>query len=487
MLQFVYDLIVIGDDLSSHVAAAYASQQGLKTLLVSETGLGGLQLVGDFIFNLDPTPITGLGPQQQGRAIFSEIGIELPEVESPPVNPAYQVILPEHRIDFFHDANLLFAELAREFPECDEAIQDFYAIAQTTSSVLQQWMTMHPGIQPRSLSDYAAYLRIYPHVFRYKYGVVKFDKILSQNPALEKVWEAQHALLSFNQCDMFSFGSALQYCAPLRGVSFFPQGKQFLFNELIKKIESCQGLYLSRHDVLSISKGKTIDVEMKSKDGTVSKASGTHLIISTKSAQSAGLSDKPLNLSDQMRPAKINYYPFSLFLGIAGKCLPEKMAPHVAVVTDIGQDLFNENLIILETGLPEQEHRVDHFKTSLTATIFLSPDPDNWTWDTLKKKSGAILDRLEFFLPFLKDHIELNHVDQSIDISLAYRSVVTPKYELRNAFFTSFASKPCKTRFDNIFLTGASLLLDAGFDAEILSGKRTAMEVIKKRKTVHDA
>ena len=62
----MYDLIVIGDDLSSHVSAAYASQNGLNTLLIAESGLGGLQLIGDFVFNIDPTPLTGLGAGSTG-------------------------------------------------------------------------------------------------------------------------------------------------------------------------------------------------------------------------------------------------------------------------------------------------------------------------------------------------------------------------------------------------------------------------------------
>jgi hypothetical protein len=33
-----------------------------------------------------------------------------------------------------------------------------------------------------------------------------------------------------------------------------------------------------------------------------------------------------------------------------------------------------------------------------------------------------------------------------------------------------------------VFLTGASLLTDAGFDAEILSGKNAAFSVMGKRK-----
>ena len=85
-------------------------------------------------------------------------------------------------------------------------------------------------------------------------------------------------------------------------------------------------------------------------------------------------------------------------------------------------------------------------------------------------------------LPFLKENIELFDIDKSIDISLEYRKVLSPKYKVRNAFFTSFAAKSNKTRFDNVFLTGASLLSDAGFDAEIISGKNAVLQVMKKRK-----
>ncbi len=153
-------------------------------------------------------------------------------------------------------------------------ISDYYNAAIDASSVFQDWMTEHPQIQPQSLKEYFSYLKIFPHIFRYKFGAVKFDKILSQDASLEKVWEAQQALLSFNNDDLFSFASAFQYCAPLRGVSYFPQGKQFLFNALIEKIESNKGLYLNNYQISSITRNKMIDLEIKAPDGTTSKVSG---------------------------------------------------------------------------------------------------------------------------------------------------------------------------------------------------------------------
>jgi hypothetical protein len=480
----MYDLIVIGDDLSSHVSAAYASQNGIHTLLIAEGGLGGLQLIGDFVFNIDPTPLSGLGPDQRGFSVLSELGIAIPETYATSINPAFQVILPEHRIDFYNEPVSLISELAREFPEFDTDISDYYNMAVDASSVFHDWLSEHPQIQPQNLREYFSYLKILPHIIRYKFGAVKFDKILSQNESLEKVWEAQQALLSFNNDDLFSFASAFQYCAPLRGVSYFQQGKQFLFNALIEKIESSKGLYLNNYQISSITRNKMIDLEIKAQDGTTSKVSGQNLIISTKSDRLALLqgNHKYINFSDWLRPAKIAYYPFTIFLGIAEKCLPQQIARHIAVVTDTNKDIHDNNLIILETSLPEKDKNPVQAKTALTATVYLPDIEENWTWDALKGEAGSILERLEVFLPFLKDNVELSNIDKSIDISLDYRKVLSPKYKVRNAFFTSFAAKSNKTRFNNIFLTGASLLTDAGFDAEIISGKNAALHVIKKRK-----
>lgn len=480
----MYDLIIIGDDLSSHASAAFAGHHGLHTLLIAENGLGGLQLLDDFVFNIDPTPITGMGLGQPGLSILSELGITLPETDfSASLNPAFQVILPDHRIDFYTAAASLTAELAREFPEMDSDIGDFYHAAIDASSVFQRWITEHPHIQPQTFKEYISYLKIFPHIFRYKFSAAKFDKILSQNPSLEKVWEAQHALLSFNNDDLFSFASSYQYCAPFRGISYFPQGKQFLFNAFIQKLESNKGLYLNHYRVLSMTGRNPIELTIQAPNGESSQVSGRNLIISTKSDSLSLLKtgNKSVNISDWFRPAKIAYYPFTIYLGVAGKCLPQQVARYVAVVTDVVKDIYDSNLIILETGLPESNLPFRQAKVSLTATVFRESGEENWTPEALKLEAHSVLLRLEEFLPFLKENIELDNLDQSINISLAYRKVASPKYKIRNALLTSFAAKSNRTRFGNIFLTGTSLLTDAGFDAEMLSGKNAVLQVLNRR------
>jgi hypothetical protein len=122
----------------------------------------------------------------------------------------------------------------------------------------------------------------------------------------------------------------------------------------------------------------------------------------------------------------------------------------------------------------------------LTVTVFLPADEANWEIEVLKRKADEVMSRLEIFLPFLEENIVYYDLDQSIDLSIACRKLVTPKYHVKNNLFTSFSAKSNKTRYRHIYLTGASLMADAGFDAEILSGKNAAWQVLNAMELRHE-
>ena len=119
---------------------------------------------------------------------------------------------------------------------------------------------------------------------------------------LKKLWKRNR--LSFKTKNKDSIFSHFQYSAPLRGVYYFSQGKQVLFNSLIKKIESTNGLYLNNCEVLSIKKGKLIEVTVMDKNGVASKIEADNLIVSTKWQNMHLLIErkKKINLGDFIRP-----------------------------------------------------------------------------------------------------------------------------------------------------------------------------------------
>jgi phytoene dehydrogenase-like protein len=476
----IYDVIVIGDDLSSHVAAAVAAGYGLSTALIAESGLGDTFINGDFVFNIDPTPITGMGTNQTLLALLAELDIEPIERKGLLLNPAYQIILPDHRVDFFSDKESLVKEITREFPQLELEINRFYDSTLKYSAVFSQWLRKHPFVQLKSIRDFGNYLKIIKSLIGHKLKTKKLNRILLKNPSLQKIWEAQHALLSFKADNQYSFSSSFLYSAPLRGIFYFSQGKQLIFNSLIKKIESSGGLYLSKCKISAIDKGRLISVNVTGKYGVISEISAKKMIVSSKWNGMTILTGrkKKINVVNWIRPVKIAYYPFTIHLGIPKKCLPEKTACHIAIVSDVNRDIHDNNLIILQLNTPQQNDGTSKDKIPMTATVFLPNIDEVWTRENLKAQSESIIDRIEFFLPFLKENIELFDIDKSIDIYNECRQIVNPKYQLRNSFFTGFAAKNNKTRFSNIYLSGASLLTDAGFEGEIISGINAASKVI---------
>lgn len=479
----MHDLIVIGDDLSSHVAAAVAAGYGLDTALVAERGTGGLCLFGDFAFNIDPTPLSGFGADQTCLSLLAELDIEPIEREGTLLNPAYQIILPEHRIDFFNEKEALINEMVREFPEHSREINDFYESAEKKCKIFNEWLRFHPFIQPLNIKDYFNYFKMIPHFVTHQVEKVKFKRLLAGNASLNKVFEAQEALLFSTTGNKNIFSSSFQYCAPLRGIYYFREGKQILFNSLIKKLESKNGLYLSGCEVSNIKRGSSIQIEILDKAGNSSVMSGKNLIVSTKweSMHLLLAGKKKINFEGWIRPVTISHLPFTIHLGCNRQCIPEKMGRHLAVISDVEKHIFDNNLIILESNIPGEEATPADNKVSLTATVFLPDRPDAWSQENLALQATSIIDRLEFFLPFLKENIDFFDLEKSIEISKMSHGVFNPKYRMRNSFITGLLARTNKTGFKNVYLTGASLLTDAGFEGEIISGINAASRVIIKK------
>lgn len=478
----MHDVIVIGDDLSSHVAAAACANCGLNTALIAECGLGGLFLVDDYAFNIDPLPLSGFGYNQKCFLIFEELGIQDIQKEALLLNPAYQIILPEHRIDFFSEKEALLNELSREFPDQSGEISNFYESAIELSAIFGKWLDSHPTIRPRRPKDFLEYVKLLPNFIKHKIEINKLKNSLKNDAALNKVFEAQEILLSFTANSLKYFSSHYQNCTPLRGVFSFRQGKQFLFNSLINKLETKGGFYLPGCKVNNIKIGKTIEFEIIGRDKDQYKLSSKFLIVSTKwrGLDNLSASKKFLNLESRLNPVRITYLPFSIHLGCKARCFPEKMARHLAVVPEVDKKLLDSNLIILESNIAPDENASASDKTALTVTTFLPSRSELWSKNNLSIVSSSVIERLEYFLPFLKDNIDYFDLEKSISISEMSHSVIVPRYHISNFFFRGFAARSISSRFKNIFFTGASLLSDAGYEGEIISGINSAARILEK-------
>jgi len=206
------------------------------------------------------------------------------------------------------------------------------------------------------------------------------------------------------------------------------------------------------------------------------------MIVSTKWQSRHLLTDKKkyLSLEDRIRPTKISHLPLTIHLSVRPGCIPEKMARHVVVVNDLKRDVQDDNLMILYSGT-ENDKDLTQKQIPLSVTSFFPSAPSFWLQDVLMQKAEQMITRLECFLPFLKENIEFIDIEASIEFSKRQQQIINPQYQLRRSWLTGFAAKDNRTRFKDLYLTGASLLLDIGLDGEIMSGMNAVDRLLQKK------
>ena len=138
----MYDTIIIGRDLSSLIAALAASRHGLKTLLITEGNRDTEHRDAGYAFPIDATPLSGFGGEQTVHRLLGELHLSLTEAPKMLLmDPAFQVILPGHRIDLFHKQNQLINEMIREFPMHEQEIKRVYHAVLKGSTLIERWIS----------------------------------------------------------------------------------------------------------------------------------------------------------------------------------------------------------------------------------------------------------------------------------------------------------------------------------------------------------
>jgi phytoene dehydrogenase-like protein len=96
------------------------------------------------------------------------------------------------------------------------------------------------------------------------------------------------------------------------------------------------------------------------------------------------------------------------------------------------------------------------------------------------------VERVETFLPFLRENIDHINIGKSIERSRKYQEAVNQKYIMRADPILGIAALPNRTPMRNVFLTGGMLLASLGFEGEIVSGINAINLLIAKKERNDD-
>ncbi|MEA1935955.1 MAG: hypothetical protein U9M96_03925 [Thermodesulfobacteriota bacterium] len=478
----MYDTIVVGSDLSSLVAALLSSRYGKKTILLSEGDIPHFYSESDYTFNIDPFPWTGFGPKQVFLQLFSEL--EIPFIDKFTIlqlNPALQIILPEHRIDLYSEKDSLLSEMEREFSGDVKKISDLYTVVSKNSELIDGLVKENPCIRPRTIKEFLRFLGNIPRLIGNRLVLLRNLKKFQDIPSLKRIFEAELLLLSnLYTGNIEPLSSAYITSLPLEGLFYHPGGKHILIDALREKFISYGGDFLENVSIMRLNMKNEIEIDIDEANN-LSTIKGKNLIVSTKweKLKLMLLNDKRFSrLARRFESIKPVYHPFTLHMGVFDKGIPEKIAEYVIVIGDEKRPVMDNNLTLLEVSSPGDTGHAPHGKRVISATVFLKESPLSLNDDDLKGVSAGILESLEGFLPFLRENIDFINIEKSIEISRKYQEVVNQKYEVNGNPLLGISTLPNRTPVKNVFITGGMLLAGLGFEGEVISGMNAASQVV---------
>lgn len=122
-----YDVAVVGAGLGGLTVAALCAKRNRKTIVLEpgETISESLRHIRRDDFSFSASPSLSLGFERGGilHDIYSELGITHSESV---LSPCFQVVLPDHRINVYDEAEKTVEELGREFSPEVGAIKKLY-------------------------------------------------------------------------------------------------------------------------------------------------------------------------------------------------------------------------------------------------------------------------------------------------------------------------------------------------------------------------
>lgn len=467
----MYDVIVIGNDMSALVAATRAAQLGLKTVLLQDGGLPDRLSLSDYAFDVDPFPWPLVESVEAYPFLRSLAFAELSEAP----RPDFQVILPEHRVDFFPGKYAQLKELARECP--DQAL----LIERLLEAVLRGGLkieSLFPAL--RESGHFPSVLKALPGILYETASWKRQASALAGAPALKRILDAQFGVLS-NRCEngKTPLCSAYILRLPFRDGTY-ASGKGEVIGEIRGHLSAFGGALIRGCAVERLLTGKEIEVSIREQDRDLI-LSGRALILSTKwTGLNRLVHDERISrwIAHRAERAGQSRFPFTMHMGVDARAFPEQMARYAAVESEDGPvPLSSCPLIFLEISAPGDLSRAPQGKRALSASVFLDRSPLEIEKEWLEGLAEAVFDRLRMFLPFLRENVDKIDMEKSIEWSIGMQSCVNGRYRAGRNGLLGFPMRQARGPKGNVVMTGGELLAGLGFAGEILSGLRAANRI----------
>lgn len=472
----MYDTIVIGNDLSSLIAAVTSCLSGKRTALLREGNIPFFYSESGYTFNTDPLPWTGFGPHEFFRRFLATVNESLiEEYLVHPLDPSLQVLLPCHRIDMAKTKECHLKEFKREFEGDIEAVESLYETLDLKKDILSKILNNRLYRRSSSINDVSRFLGHVPALVWHRLSLSRrFKPLRNKNISLQKTIDAITLLFSNMSVDTAnSFVRAYALTSLFNEQFYFAGGKRTLTDRLVKIfLESGGSLLEEGCSILRLQIQDTVNADITINDENQA-IKGRCVIVSEKWEKL-----KTLLFVDQRFSKFVKKYetigkplhPFTIHIGVNDKGLPEKMGEYVIIISEEDKSLTNGNLLFVEMSSRNDIDRAPSGKRAVSVSVFLDDSPLRLNNAVLEKVSRKIQENIEKKFPFISENIDYLNIEKSIEISRKYQEMICPKYSPTHSNILGISPFSCMTPVHNVFLTGGIVLAGLGFIGEILSG-----------------
>ncbi len=393
-----YDVIVIGAGLEGLLCAALLAKRGKQVIVLEESpapGGASFRLTkSGYTFIKGPTLFLGFERDGLYDRLFTELGLSLSMLKREGLlfrktHPPLQIVLPDHRLDYFTEPGELLEELKREFPDQVHELKAFWSEMEQWEQIIRPRMHQAQRVNPRTARDWIQELR---ERMRYSSAVrtqrrQRAATFLTRHGLSPEIRRGLELLLLIFVGKTMDEATGLDLTHLLgliqREMLTISGGIPRLSELLIKVIQEHHGDVVYRQPAAEIILRHRTPDGVRTVDGET--VHGTSVIVNL-----------PWQSSPDRSPLRNE---FALYFGIAEKVLPAPMKDHLLFLQSYGRPPLADNYLYLQVNSAQDPWAAPKGRRALQVIGYL-PESDMPRREVLQSLVRPVTAHLTWLMPF---------------------------------------------------------------------------------------
>ncbi|MFH1729315.1 MAG: hypothetical protein ABIA04_12980 [Pseudomonadota bacterium] len=475
-----YDFIIMGDSLAGLAVAVMMARKGADIqVLIPEKSKPISYMKKSFSHS--PLCLNGIEHGTWFRKFCAKSVI----MTKPPnrIDPCFQVLLPDARIDLKNGFKEYLDELKYEIPDSCETMSSFLNYAKNINRELERFLSKnllvkHNGFWAKQGLNKKLKKSNLPSFLR-NHDIITTMKWIRENPDLEQFTMANHLLFS-NTVNPSLNPYTLSWNLQVPDEDPYPElcCIENFKEVIIDQIKHFLGEVKYIDEVPNIKTSGSLIKQIELNDNDVVK--GKHFILN---GYNKIFADKIQQFSINLpfiRYKRLNYY-----FEIDRTGIPEGMGRHLAYFNDLGVESTPITIINVEMSKDSSSKK---FTNALFVSAF-ARNGENIDFDKYLEIGENVYRELKNIIPFFDQHYVFSCPDYSekkkrklpereyfeAQLESEYNNI----YEIQGRGISDILKVAIETKFKNMFFMGNSILPGLGLAGEIYAAYKFVEQVEK--------